>query len=239
MEESAKRASEQRAAEERARAEAERYAREQWEIEESRRVTVLAELHRLTEPQFADMIASLFRRDGYTVRNGGGNGDEGIDLILRVGQEKDVVQCKRSKSDIELPAVREFYGALMHAAARLGFIVTTASFSQSARDFARGKPISLVSAAEILQWMNGAYSTRDQGIARRNTNGDTRSFDPYAVLGVSRNATPEEIRAAYHREMVNYHPDKVAHLGKELQELAKSKTQDINRAYEELAPLNE
>jgi restriction system protein len=235
MEDAAKRSSEQRAAEERARAEAERYAREQWEIEEYRRITVLAELHRLTEPQFADMIASLFRRDGYTVRNGSGNGDEGIDLILRIGQEKDVAQCKRSKSDVELPVVREFYGALMHAAARKGYIITTASFSQSARDFARGKPISLISAAEILQWMSGAYSTRDQGISKHNINGDTRSFDPYAVLGVSRNASPEEIRAAYHREMVNYHPDKVAHLGKELQELAKTKTQQINRAYAELA----
>jgi Restriction endonuclease/DnaJ domain len=235
MEESARRGSEQRAAEERAQAEAERYAREQWEIEESRQVTVLAELHRLTDPQFHDLIASLFRRDGYIVRNGGGNGDEGIDLMLRMGQEKDVVQCKRSKSDIELPVVREFYGALMHAAARHGFVVTTASFSQGARDFARGKPISLVSAAEILQWMNGAYSSRGQGTLIRNANGDNNSFDPYAVLGVSHHASAEEIRAAYHREMVNYHPDKVAHLGKELQELAKTKTQEINRAYEELA----
>jgi restriction system protein len=235
IEESARRGSEQRAAEERAKAEADRYAREQWEIEESRQVTVLAELHRLTEPQFHDLIASLFRRDGYTVRNGGGNGDEGIDLMLRIGQEKDVVQCKRSKSDIELPVVREFYGALMHAAARHGFVVTTASFSQGARDFARGKPISLVSAAEILQWMNGAYSSRGQGTLIRNANGDNNSFDPYAVLGVSHHASAEEIRAAYHREMVNYHPDKVAHLGKELQELAKTKTQEINRAYQELA----
>jgi len=45
---------------------------------------------------------------------------------------------------------------------------------------------------------------------------------------------PGPVRAAYRREMVNYHPDKVAHLGKELQELAKTKAQEINRAYEEL-----
>jgi DnaJ-domain-containing protein 1 len=34
--------------------------------------------------------------------------------------------------------------------------------------------------------------------------------------------------------MANYHPDKVAHLGVELQELAQRQTQAINRAYEEL-----
>jgi DnaJ-domain-containing protein 1 len=235
MEESARRASEQRAAEQRARTEAERYEREQREIEESRRVTVLAELHQLTGPQFDDLIASLFRKDGYTVCHCGGDGDEGIDLVLEMGQEKDVVQCKRSKSDdIGSPIVREFYGALMHAAARHGFIITAASFSQSARDFARGKPISLISAAEILRWIDGTYSSRDLGAARPITKSETSAFDPYAVLGVSPNASLEEIRAAYRREMVNYHPDKVAHLGKELQELAKTKAQEINRAFEEL-----
>jgi DnaJ-domain-containing protein 1 len=241
MEESARRASEQQAAEQRAREEAERYAREQWEIEESRRVNALAELHQLTGPQFDDMIASLFRKDGYMVRHCRENGDEGIDLILQMGEEKDAVQCKKSESDIGAPIVREFYGALMHAAARHGFIITTASFSQSARDFAQGKPISLISAAEILRWVDGTYSSssREQEAIRpnanANANGSSRTFDPYAVLGVSPDAGPEEIRAAYRREIVNYHPDKVAHLGRELQEFAKAKAQEINRAYEELA----
>lgn len=115
-------------------------------------------------------------------------------------------------------------------------IITAASFSQSARDFARGKPISLISAAEILRWVDGTYSSRDQGVIRPHAKSETSAFDPYAVLGVSPNASPEEIRAAYRREMVNDHPDKVAHLGKELQEFAKTKAQEINRAYEELAP---
>jgi len=71
--------------------------------------------------------------------------------------------------------------------------------------------------------------------SRPNTKSGSADFDAYAVLGISREASPEEIRMAYHREMGNYHPDKVAHLGKELQELAKTKAQEINRAYEELA----
>ena len=52
--------------------------------------------------------------------------------------------------------------------------------------------------------------------------------------GKSETLAKEDIRAAYHREMANYHPDKVAHLGAELQELANRKAQAINRAYEEL-----
>jgi len=241
MEESARRASEQRASEQRARAEEQRVraeeqrrAHEQKEEDERRRVSTLAELQLLTGLQFEELIASLFRKDGYTVRHCGGTGDEGIDLVLVMGQEKDVVQCKRWKNGIGSPILREFYGALMHAGARHGFIITTASFSQSARDFARGKPISLISGAEILRWVMGKYSSRDQGTSRPNVNKGSNAFDPYAVLGIARNASAEEIRAAYRREMVNYHPDKVAHLGKELQELAKVKAQEINEAYKEL-----
>jgi restriction system protein len=191
----------------------------------------LADLHQLTGQQFEELIATLFRNDGYAVRRCGGSGDEGIDLVLEMAQQKDVVQCKRWKSDLGSPVIRDFYGALMHAAARHGFIITTASFSQSARDFARGKPISLISGAEILRWIIGTYSSRDDGASRKGTN---RAFDPYAILGVSRTASPEDIRAAYRREMANYHPDKVAHLGRDLQELANAKAQAINRAYQEL-----
>lgn len=58
--------------------------------------------------------------------------------------------------------------------------------------------------------------------------------DPYAILGVSRNATQEEIKAAYRRAVAKYHPDKVAHLGQEFQELAHQKLLAIQRAYETL-----
>lgn len=64
---------------------------------------------------------------------------------------------------------------------------------------------------------------------------------PCSVCGHFRNQPKDddplyqgEIRAAYRREMTNYHPDKVAHLGNDLQELAKNKTQEINQAYEQL-----
>ena len=236
MQEEARQAYAQRQAEERARAEEQRRQREHAEEEARRRLRTLEELQRLTGSQFEELIASLFQRDGYSVRRCGGSGDEGIDLILDLSDTKDVVQCKRWKSDIGSPVVREFYGSLMHANARHGFIITTASFSQNARAFALGKPISLIAGRQILRWIDGAYCSRDK---TRQHAGSPRSdagdgFDPYVVLGVSRDARKEDIRAAYRREMANYHPDKVAHLGTELQELAKRKAQAINRAYEEL-----
>ncbi len=58
--------------------------------------------------------------------------------------------------------------------------------------------------------------------------------DPYKILGIDRSATPEEIKSAYRRQAIRYHPDKVSHLGEEFQSLAKKKFQDIQWAYDQL-----
>lgn len=59
-------------------------------------------------------------------------------------------------------------------------------------------------------------------------------WDPYQELEISSPASQEEIKGAYKKMMGKYHPDKVSHLGKELQELAHQKVLDIQKAYKEL-----
>ena len=58
--------------------------------------------------------------------------------------------------------------------------------------------------------------------------------DYYEVLGVERSASADEIKSAYRRAVSRYHPDKVAHLGKEFQDLAHRKLLAIQQAYETL-----
>ena len=59
-------------------------------------------------------------------------------------------------------------------------------------------------------------------------------WDPHTVLGVPRGAPRELITRSYHDQLKRYHPDRVADLGQELQELAHRKTIEIRRAYDEL-----
>jgi len=60
------------------------------------------------------------------------------------------------------------------------------------------------------------------------------SSDPYRILGIESSASGEEIQAAYKARMHEYHPDKVAHLGEELQKVAHRKAVEIQHAYEQL-----
>jgi hypothetical protein len=52
-------------------------------------------------------------RDGYKVSPSGRSGAEDIDIVLEMGDEKDIVQCKRGKGDIGPAVIREFYGSMM------------------------------------------------------------------------------------------------------------------------------
>jgi len=55
--------------------------------------------------------------------------------------------------------------------------------------------------------------------------------DPYAVIAASASDSDEEIKRKYKQAMMEYHPDRVAHLGKEIRELADRKTTLINEAF--------
>ena len=58
--------------------------------------------------------------------------------------------------------------------------------------------------------------------------------DPYTVLGVGRNASPEEIKTAYKQLVNKYHPDKVQYLGEEFRQLAEKRFKEIQEAYQKL-----
>ena len=55
----------------------------------------------------------------------------------------------------------------------------------------------------------------------------------HVILDVAPDASVEEIKKAYRSLISQYHPDKVATLGSELQELAERKSREITQAYRE------
>ena len=56
----------------------------------------------------------------------------------------------------------------------------------------------------------------------------------YRVLEISPDASNQEVKRAYRRMANKYHPDKVSHLGKEMQSSAEEKFKAVNNAYQQL-----
>jgi DnaJ like chaperone protein len=56
----------------------------------------------------------------------------------------------------------------------------------------------------------------------------------YNILGIDRNSTPAEIKKAYLKLAIEYHPDKVTYLGEEIRRDAEEKFQKITSAYEKI-----
>ncbi len=80
---------------------------------------------------------------------------------------------------------------------------------------------------------SGGQDQRERS-SRAQAEASERSFDPYEILAIDSSASGEEVQAAYKARMHEYHPDKVAHLGEELQKVAHRKAVEIQQAYEQL-----
>ncbi len=64
--------------------------------------------------------------------------------------------------------------------------------------------------------------------------GEGKSEAAYKILEVDPEASDEEIKKAYRKMAVKYHPDKVGHLGEEAKKGAKEKFQKVQDAYDKI-----
>lgn len=75
------------------------------------------------------------------------------------------------------------------------------------------------------------------GISKDETDSIFAQFRPsndsnYRILGITPDATDEEVKKAYRKMAVQYHPDKVATLGEDVQKAAEEKFKAVSQAYE-------
>lgn len=83
---------------------------------------------------------------------------------------------------------------------------------------------------ECAQWMGIREKEVDSML---HLKGDTID-DAYKVLGVSPDASDEELKKAYRKLALEHHPDRVAKLGDDIRQAAERKFQEINAAKERI-----
>ncbi|MBG6288401.1 restriction endonuclease [Pseudomonas nitroreducens] len=104
---------------------------------------------------FELLVSETFRRKGFTVIEKGGSGpDGGVDLVLHLGTDKYLVQCKQWKAiNVGVTVIREFFGVMAAQGAAGGFVVTSGRYTAEAKAFADGRNIQLVDGSLLKRWI--------------------------------------------------------------------------------------
>jgi hypothetical protein len=102
---------------------------------------------------FEEILADYYLLKGYRVTlagGSGGGGDGGIDLIIRKGFRKIIVQAKHYKGNVGVSIIREMYGVMHHFKANGVIVCTSSGFSSDAQVFVKKKPIYLINGPKLL-----------------------------------------------------------------------------------------
>ena len=83
---------------------------------------------------------------------------------------------------------------------------------------------------ECTQWMQMSADEVDSMLGL----GKDDLESAYRVLGVSPNASDDEVKKAYRQLALKHHPDKVAALGDDIRKAAEKKFQEINAAKDKI-----
>jgi len=111
-------------------------------------------LMELKPNDFESLITNLFTRMGLETRLTQPSRDGGVDCVAFDNRPifggKVIIQAKRYKNTIPVSAVRDLFGSVHNEGASKGILVTTSGFGKASFDFAKDKPLELLSGSNLL-----------------------------------------------------------------------------------------
>jgi len=105
--------------------------------------------------EFERFMADVFRQKGYGVQTTKVSGDQGVDLLLDIEDKKVAVQLKRWTAPVGNAVVGATFAGIAHYRADEGWIITTSTFTKSARELARSTRVRLIDGKELADWLEG------------------------------------------------------------------------------------
>ena len=195
---------------------------------------------------YLELVAEVVRADGENPKKELQYLDEIVPHYFSERKSKDIIASIKRK--IENPAIdidahcqellKEFdthaVVQLMHLI--VGICVSDAYLTKKENIILRQIAVGLRVPYSTYNQILLMYRFKFEGARQRKkkTSYSTKSqlLSAYGILEITEDATTEEIKKAYRKLAIIHHPDKVIHLGEEMQIAAKEKFQIISDAYE-------
>ena len=133
------------------------------------------------------------------------------------------------KQDIDAHAVAQQIGQYVNYSTRLELVHLLLSLANADGEL---HPAEEQVISNLAIWMNIQQADYQSLLALYQRQKDVNWA--YQVLEIQPSATDEEVKKAYRRMAMKYHPDKVANAGEEIRQQATDKFRGINEAYEHI-----
>lgn len=147
-------------------------------------------------------------------------GEQAVDEAMRILDEL-------SRKEINIYMVGSQIASCMNYSQRLQLFHYLADIANADGEFCKAEKSVLESIAAAIR-----LNSDDAASVIAMFYKDTSSA--YTVLEISPSATDDEVKTAYRRMAMKYHPDKVATLGEDVRKAAEEKFRKIQEAYESI-----
>lgn len=118
-----------------------------WLIEESEKQRLAPappiDVSQLSPLAYEDYCAVLLKEAGWRVRTTPRQ-DQGVDVVATLRGTTVAIQCKLYKNAVGNRAVQEVFAGRLHYGAHIAVVVSTASYTRSARELARSTNVLLL-----------------------------------------------------------------------------------------------
>jgi restriction system protein len=111
-------------------------------------------LNSMSGQEFEWYMAEVFRKMGHKVDIVGGPGDQGVDLLLKVGRKRVAVQCKLHSKPVGRAAVSEVYAGARYHGAKHAWLVAPGGFTPAAKELAEGTNVQLLDLATLRKLLH-------------------------------------------------------------------------------------
>jgi len=88
--------------------------------------------------------------------------------------------------------------------------------------------------SDLIEKISGALGISNNDFVSIRNMFIPETDSSYKILEIERTSTNDEVKKAYRRMAMKYHPDKVSHLGEDFRKTADEKFKKVNEAYEKI-----